>query len=51
MQFLLGSMFYPKKMNLIFEDKESQKLITEINSSLYQFSLKKFDFLNGWEAY
>ncbi|CDW91122.1 UNKNOWN [Stylonychia lemnae] len=51
MSFLLGSMFYPKKMDTLFEDKCSQKLISEINSSLYQFTLKKFDFINGWEAY
>ncbi|CDW80604.1 UNKNOWN [Stylonychia lemnae] len=49
--FFLGSMFYPKKMLALFEDHRTKKIIDMINSSLYQFTLTRFNFLNNWAAF
>eukprot|EP00347_Sterkiella_histriomuscorum_P011814 403370998 len=49
--FLLGSMFYPKKMIELTKDEQLSKISENLNSSLYSFSQKKFAFLMQWPAF
>ena len=46
----MGCLFYPKRIANIFKDK-LKYIPTQINASMYKFSLKQMSYLLQWEAF